>query len=1119
MTGDGPLVRVRVLGPVQAWVGDEPVDLGARLQRALLARLVAAHGHTVSVDRLIDDLWEGEPPPKALSALQVYVSHLRRALEPGRERRAPARILVSAAPGYCLRLPVDAVDSWQFEAKVTAAYEESDPQQRLRLLEEALSGWAGDPFAGAGDALWAAPEVARLTELRLSAVEALAAAQVELGRYGTAVAALERHVRERPGREGAAAVLATALYRTGRQTDALDVLRRTRDHLVDELGLEPGRALRELERDILRQADHLEPSRPAQPVIPEVASPGRAELAARGRAELAAYGRAEEFAEIDSAARAVAAGGSAVLWIAGEAGSGKTTLAAAATGRLRAAGWRAVHGRSPEVHGAPAGWAWTEVLRELLEAGAPADDRQTLAPLLHDVAVSEPGTFWLGHAVADVLSAAAEDRPLVVVLDDLHRTDGLTLELLRLVADRIKDLPVLVIGTYRPSEDRGELEVARAALTVHTAAHLNLGGLDAAATAALAADCGMTAASGEALRLLRERTGGNPLFVRELARLMAAEGPDAVWASVPVGVRDVLRRRLARLPGQTVTALRQAAVLGRDIDVDLLSELGRSDPDDLLDALEPAVLLGLLDEPEPGRLRFAHALVRDTLYEDTSKLRRSRLHAAALELLRAPGRSVDPAALAHHAVAAATAETSLAAAAFATEAAREADSVGAHAEAARQWRAAVQMLELAAGRRLLPAGDGLERQTDARCGLISALAQSGDAVAARIETKAALQLLTGQSRDDLTVRVLTAWDTPLVWRDREYDESDTQMIGLLRQVLAGSGSGQPTELTVAERIRLLKALYVELEGTDPEGALAASTELLELARQAYAEDPGSSGRLLCTALNVRAYCALGPDLDAERDSTAAELLHTAEATEQADYQAVAHWLLSLAAGHRSDLVTAKKHVDIAVARAGTGQLVHLLGVLGLFRARMYLLAGRLDAAVSAYTDLAARMVENGAANGAKLAMVGRVTGEFCLGDLGLLADELVFFYREVSVAALDAAVLALIARGRDAEARELWRDRRPIERAYFWLPFTVLRVNAAVALGDLEEARARAADLGTYSGRIAGLGVDGLMVGPVDDALAAAADALGRPDQAHGYREAASELRDRLAAEAQIFID
>ena len=1107
MTVENP-VRVTVLGPVQAWVGDEPVDLGARMQRALLARLVAAHGRTVSVDRLIHDLWEGEPPPKALSALQVYVSHLRRVLEPDRQRRAPARILVSAAPGYCLRLPDDAVDAWRFEAKVAAAQEETDLKQRAQLLDEALAGWAGEPFAGAGDALWAAPEVSRLTELRLAAVESHAAAHVDLGRYSSAIAALEGHVAAHPGREGAAAILATALYRTGRQADALEVLRRTREHLIDELGLEPGRALRDLERDILRQADHLEPSRPAPlttspPEIPQVP-----EAAPRERTGQSAYGRAEELATIDTAARSVAAGASAVLWIGGEAGSGKTTLAAAAAARLRVAGWRTVHGRCQEVHGAPAGWAWTEVLRELVDSTD--HDRQALAPLLHDGAAADQGTFWLGQAVADALSAVADDQPLAVVLDDLHRTDGLTLELLRLVADRIQNCRVLVIATYRPSEDRGELEVARAALTVHTSAHLILGGLDAAATAAVAADCGLTT-SGEALRLLRERTGGNPLFVRELARLMAAEGPDAVWASVPVGVRDVLRRRLARLPGQTVTALRQAAVLGRDIDVDLLAELGRSDPDDLLDALEPAVLLGLLDEPTPGRLQFAHGLVRDTLYEDTSKLRRSRLHAAALELLRAPGRSVDHAALAHHAVASAAAETASAAADFATAAARDAGSVGAHAEAARQWRAAVQMLELAASRALAPTEAMLDQDIEVRCGLIAALAQSGDAVTARSEMKCALQLVSGRSRDDLVVRILTAWDTPLVWRDREYDESDGQMIGLLRHVLAG-------DVAAADRIRLLKALYVELEGNDPEGALAASTEMLALARRVYAGDPGA-GRLLCTALNVHAFCALGPDLDTERDALAAELLQTAEAAEQADYQAVAHWLLSLAAGNRSDLVTAKRHVDLAVARASTGQLVHLLGVLGLFQARMYLLAGRLEEAVSAYTDLAARMAENGAANGAKLAMVGRVTGEFCLGDLGLLADELVFFYREISVAALDAAVLALVARGREAEARELWQDRKPIERAYFWVPFTVLRVNAAVALGDVDEARARAAELEPYSGLIAGLGVDGLMVGPVDDALAAAADVLGRPDDARRCRVAAEALRARLAAEARGFID
>ena len=264
-------VRVTVLGAVQAYCGTEQVDLGSRLQRALLARLVVEHGHTVSVDRLIDDLWQGEPPPKALAALQVYVSHLRRGLEPGRRRGTPARTLVSVAPGYCLKLPVDAVDSWRFEAKVVAAYDDSDPNRRLALLDEALAEWSGEPFAEFGDTLWAAPEVVRLCELRLAAVEYRAAALVELGRYRAAVAALERHIRGCPERESAAALLATALYRSGRQSDALDVLRRTREHLVDELGLEPGRALRDLEGDILRHAEHLEPAR-AQP-FPQSAAP------------------------------------------------------------------------------------------------------------------------------------------------------------------------------------------------------------------------------------------------------------------------------------------------------------------------------------------------------------------------------------------------------------------------------------------------------------------------------------------------------------------------------------------------------------------------------------------------------------------------------------------------------------------------------------------------------------------------------------------------------------------------------------------------------------------------------------------------------------------------------
>lgn len=1090
---EDPAVRIAVLGPIRAWVAGQPVELGGRRQRSVVARLVLAHGRVVSVDRLIDDLWEGEPPPKALAALQAHISHLRRVLEPDRKPRAAARVIVSAAPGYCLRLPAEAVDAWRFEAKIAAAEEQTDLAGRARMLEDVLTGWSGDPYAEVADALWAAPEAARLAELLLTAVESHAAAQSALGRDAMVVRVLERHVADHPGRETAACLLVAALYRTGRQAAALDALRRTKEHLVAELGLEPGRPLRDLERDILRQADHLDPI-PLDPVpTVQLAMP---QPSTRPR------GRAAELAAIDRAAAAAIGDGSRVVWVGGEAGAGKTLLVEAAATRLRAAGWAVASGRCPEVDGAPSGWAWTEVIRAFVPA-LERDQARRLGPLLHDG--NAPGTnggaFWLAHAIADILGPATAQRPLAVLLDDLHRTDGLTLELLRLVADRLDGRPILVVGTYRPSESGAELETARAALANRAVAHLILSGLDDAATAELAADCGLPAVTGATLRLLRERTGGNPLFIRELARLMVAEGVDAGHGGVPAGVRDVLRRRLAGVPGPTATALRQAAVLGCDVDLRLLGEMTRRDPDELLDALESAVLAGLLDEPTPGRVRFAHALIRDTLYADMSMLRRSRLHACALELLRRPGCRSDAASLAYHAVAAATVDTAAEAAGFAMAAAREADSVGAPAEAARQWRAAVRMLELAP--------DDVACAVGARCGLVSALARAGDVVSARQELKHALALSAGG--DELTTRAFTAWDAPLVWRVRTSDTADQDVVEPLRRALNG-------DLAAPVRARLLLMLFAELEGAENPAALAAGAAALDLARRAHAEDPDANGRLLCAALNARAYAALGPDLAVEREPMAAELLAVAEACGAVDYQAVAHWLLFLSAAGRSDLAAAQRHVDYAVAHAGTGQLAHLLTVLEVFAAQVRVLAGRTDDAERRYTAAAARLAEQGITNGAAIGVIGRLTAGLARGDLGPLADELVLTNDTVSVLVGDAAALALLARGRVDEARRIWGKRLPVERSYYWLAMTALRAHTAAALGDADVARACAEELQPYSGRMAGLDNGSLLTGPVDDALAAVADLLGQADEARRYRHDAAQLRQRLAADAQRLI-
>ena len=247
-------VELGVLGPVAAWDGaGAPVDLRGPRHRAVLARLVVAHGRVVPVGRLVDDLWD-DPPPGAVGAVRTFVAALRRALEPDRPPREPARLLVTEGPGYALRMAPDAVDAWRFENAVAAAGG-APPRAVLAGLDRALSWWRGPAYAGFDDEPWARGERSRLEQLRLNAVERRAEARLELGQAADAVPELDAHVAAHPWREEGWRLLALSLYRAGRQGDALAVLRRARDLLRDQLGIDPGPRLRRLETDILRQAE------------------------------------------------------------------------------------------------------------------------------------------------------------------------------------------------------------------------------------------------------------------------------------------------------------------------------------------------------------------------------------------------------------------------------------------------------------------------------------------------------------------------------------------------------------------------------------------------------------------------------------------------------------------------------------------------------------------------------------------------------------------------------------------------------------------------------------------------------------------------------------------------
>jgi DNA-binding SARP family transcriptional activator len=242
----------RLLGPLEVWHDDQAVPVRGAKQRALLALLLLHANQVVSSDRLLDELWGDEPPEARTAALRVRLSQLRKALDTGGE--GP---IVTRAPGYSIALQPDQLDLRRFERLLEQAAG-AEPAAAAELLREALALWRGPVLADFAFEPFAQAAIGRLEELRLLAVERKVDADLALGRHGELVPELEELVAEHPLREGLRAQLMLALYRAGRQAEALDSYQKARRTLVDELGIEPSPALQELEKAILRQDPSLE---------------------------------------------------------------------------------------------------------------------------------------------------------------------------------------------------------------------------------------------------------------------------------------------------------------------------------------------------------------------------------------------------------------------------------------------------------------------------------------------------------------------------------------------------------------------------------------------------------------------------------------------------------------------------------------------------------------------------------------------------------------------------------------------------------------------------------------------------------------------------------------------
>jgi predicted ATPase/DNA-binding SARP family transcriptional activator len=309
-------VELRVLGPLEI-VDDhgQPVDVGGTRPRTLLVDLALAHGRAVPADRLLDDVWGDERRP-GRNSLQVHVSRLRRVL--GDER------IATRGGGYALELPADSLDAVRFDRLVAeghAALHAGDPAAASRTLRTALSLWRGAPLAEFTDDDFARPVITRLEETRLGAIEDRVQADLALGRHGAVIPEVEALVQQHPLRERLWGLLMTALYRAGRQADALRAYQRARAVLAEELGIDPGPELQQLERAVLAQDDCLAP--PTAP--PDDTTEARTRRDRRGNlpsVTATLLGRSADLSTVTALVRDDRA-----VTIVGPGGVGKTRLA------------------------------------------------------------------------------------------------------------------------------------------------------------------------------------------------------------------------------------------------------------------------------------------------------------------------------------------------------------------------------------------------------------------------------------------------------------------------------------------------------------------------------------------------------------------------------------------------------------------------------------------------------------------------------------------------------------------------------------------------------------------------------------------------------------------------
>jgi DNA-binding SARP family transcriptional activator len=437
-----------ILGPLVVNRRGEPISIGPPRQSRLLGGLLLRAGRVSSIDRLVDVIWGDDPPDATEGALQSYVSRLRKVLDIGGDGQPS--LLRRQPPGYLLDVDPDTIDATRYEATLgrigdlvarSAAHAEI-----LQCLDAARALWRGELLADLGEASWLQATRARFSEMAWTAAEQRCTSLLALGRSADALLEADVLVREQPLRERAHAMFILALYRCGRQGEALRACADARAVLVDQLGIEPGTELRALQSAVLDQDPDLDWRADTSAAV----TPSRRSAVSRPPLLV---GRSAEVARIGGIIQSH--GRFAVVVLEGEAGVGKSTLIRHLVADAEQHQCRVAVGRCQNTESPPAYWPWLEIVRQLTDQPDLPSLPTLLSAAVRDAIRDElvgarESTYLVHSAVVGIIESAAAEERLVAVIEDLHWADHASLRLLEQLTASARTDALVVLVTLRP---------------------------------------------------------------------------------------------------------------------------------------------------------------------------------------------------------------------------------------------------------------------------------------------------------------------------------------------------------------------------------------------------------------------------------------------------------------------------------------------------------------------------------------------------------------------------------------------------------------------------------------------------------------------------------------------